>query len=287
MTFKSNWEKTDSHFQLPENMLQHMVEMYFGSKPLLKWHVISGGCANLNIKVDIKDEPHPYILRIYLREKNAAITEEKLSKLLKPMVPIPQVYFVGDCHHHRFAVIEYIPGITLRDLLLGTEPHDVGKLMEEAGIWLSKIQNQHFSKSGFFDKNLNVIKANPEDNYLNYTLNCLDRPNVIEQLGGKRIKMLRNIILENSAAFPHESESHLVHADFDPANILVNKVDENWEVSAILDWEFAFSGSPLCDVANMLRYAHQMPSVFESAFLKGLKQGGVILSPTGVCRLTY
>ena len=69
---------------------------------------------------------------------------------------------------------------------------------------------------------------------------------------------------------PDEAEHHLVHGDYDPANILVNKIDGQWKITEILDWEFAFSGSPLFDVANMLRYAHQMPATFETSFIQGV-----------------
>jgi len=55
------------------------------------------------------------------------------------------------------------------------------------------------------------------------------------------------------------------------------KVDGTWKVTGILDWEFSFSGSMLCDVANMLRYAHHMSSQFEEAFLRGLSTGGISL----------
>jgi len=68
-----------------------------------------------------------------------------------------------------------------------------------------------------------------------------------------------------------------VHGDYDPANILVNKVEGRWRISAILDWEFAFSGAWLWDVSNMLRYAHHMPDTFKEAFVKGIKDGGLIL----------
>ena len=73
------------------------------------------------------------------------------------------------------------------------------------------------------------------------------------------------------------TSSHLVHGDFDPANILVNQIKGVWEISGILDWEFSFSGSVLWDVANMLRYAHKMPPEFQTSFLKGLKSRDLIL----------
>ena len=60
-------------------------------------------------------------------------------------------------------------------------------------------------------------------------------------------------------------------------NILVDKINGDWKITGILDWEFAFSGSVMCDVANMLRYAHQMPAAFKDEFLRGLKNGGINL----------
>jgi len=69
----------------------------------------------------------------------------------------------------------------------------------------------------------------------------------------------------------------LVHADFDPANLLVAKIENSWQITGILDWEFSFAGSILCDVANMLRYAHHMPAIYEEEFLHGLNDSGIKL----------
>ena len=65
-----------------------------------------------------------------------------------------------------------------------------------------------------------------------------------------------------------------MHGDYDPANILVQEINGKWKVSAILDWEFAFSGAWLFDVSNMLRYAHQLPNAYERCFIQGLENGG-------------
>jgi aminoglycoside phosphotransferase (APT) family kinase protein len=91
------------------------------------------------------------------------------------------------------------------------------------------------------------------------------------------IAEIKESIDQHASLFPNSDEKHLVHGDFDPANILVDKINGSWVVTGILDWEFAFSGSCLWDVANMLRYAHKMPHKFQDAFLKGLADGGVTL----------
>jgi Ser/Thr protein kinase RdoA (MazF antagonist) len=168
-----------------------------------------------------------------------------------------------------------MPGIPLRDLLLGNEPHDLSAIMYEVGMMLASIGIHEFPHAGFFDKELNVIP--PSDNYLNFAKNCLKHETVLSVLTSETVLKINHALSYYGHLFPDENEKHLVHADFDPANILVHKVDGAWKVSGVLDWEFAFSGSMLCDVANMLRYAHKMPPAFQDAFLKGLSSGGVTL----------
>ncbi|TAL66430.1 MAG: hypothetical protein EPN84_00325 [Legionella sp.] len=98
----------------------------------------------------------------------------------------------------------------------------------------------------------------------------LNHPTVIDCLGNELTAKIKQHFNALAKFFPNENESHLVHADFDPANILVDKIADEWTITGVLDWEFAFSGSPLWDIANMLRYAHQMPSAFAASFIQGL-----------------
>jgi len=46
-----------------------------------------------------------------------------------------------------------------------------------------------------------------------------------------------------------------VHSDFNPKNLLVDPA--TLEVTAVLDWEFAHSGSPVTDSGNLLRFDRQ------------------------------
>src|SRR5690606_19935382 len=46
--------------------------------------------------------------------------------------------------------------------------------------------------------------------------------------------------------------SQLIHGDFGGSNILLHRAGEP-AVAAVLDWEFAFSGSPAHDFGNLLR----------------------------------
>lgn len=273
MTFKQDWEKTERQISLPYTTVEGMLKLAFPNKKLASYSIIAGGCANLNIKIILEGENCPFLLRVYLRDKEAAYREQALGERLKETIPLPQVYYIDDYNTYRFAIAEFLPGITLRELLLSKLVHNVETIMFKVGQMLAKIQAYQFPNPGFFDEKLTIAETLPENSFLTFSELSLNHPSVIDCLGSDVITTIRQNFNSLQNVFPNENESHLVHADFDPANILVDKIDDEWMITGVLDWEFSFSGSPLWDVANMLRYSHQMPKVFETAFIQGLSAG--------------
>ncbi|MBM4212032.1 MAG: hypothetical protein FJ186_05855, partial [Gammaproteobacteria bacterium] len=85
--FKVNWEKTSVTYQLPESWHEKMVRLAYPDEKLISSELIAGGCANINYKIQLENQNHPLILRIYLRDKDAAYREQKLAALIKETVP--------------------------------------------------------------------------------------------------------------------------------------------------------------------------------------------------------
>jgi len=270
MTFKENWETPKQNSSLSESTYAKMVGQAFRHKKLLSYEEIAGGCANLNIKIHVEDHATAFMLRIYLRDPEAASREKNLGELLHETVPVPRTYYIGEKEGFRFAITEFMPGITLRTLLLGQELQDVGAVMQEVGETLEKIASHTFPKSGFFTENLDVLEPFSKEDYLAFAKECLENPAVVAELKPETISKIVHYLEKYSDLFPDKTEAHLVHGDFNPANILVDKIGNHWKVTGILDWEFSFSGSPLWDVAGMLRYAHHMPRTFQESFLRDL-----------------
>jgi aminoglycoside phosphotransferase (APT) family kinase protein len=285
MIFKADWEKAHESHILETNAVENMVAIAYPGRKLISQTMISDGCANLNFKIQLNGDLEPLLLRIYLRDQDAAWREQKLATILLPIVPVPKVMQVCDYKNYRFAITEFIQGITLRDLLLSDEPHDLGAIMYDVGIILSKIASYQFPATGFFDKNLHIIRELAQDDYLKYAEESVQHYIVLTQFGAATIAKISSILNKHAHLFPDGKEKQLVHADFDPANIFVAKINNIWKIATVLDWEFAFSGSVLCDVANMLRYAQQMPLEYENAFLHGLKSGGINLPDDWVIRV--
>lgn len=279
MTFKVNWEQTSTRHTLQLRTIERMIASMFPNKKIISYALMPGGCANLNFKVILENEANPYVLRIYLRDKDACYREKNLYKLLNGSVPLPKVCHINDIDGYRFAIIEFISGITLRELLLDNDmQYNMHSLMHEVGCTLARISAHTFSHTGFFNAELEVVNEDFSGDFaLNLTLECLDSLPVQSALTQDTILRINNCLQKYDAFFPDGSAKQLVHADFDPSNILVHNVKGVWKVAAILDWEFAFAGDMLCDVANMLRYAHKMPKEFESAFLQGLVESGIKL----------
>ncbi len=274
--FKVDWEKTSVTYQLPEGIVEKMVRLIYPDKKLTSFELIAGGCANLNYKIQLENESQPLILRIYLRDKDAVHREQKLAALIKKTVPVPLTHYIGELEGHHFAITEFISGISLRDLLLSDEPHDLNAIMSEIGTILSKITAHEFPKAGFLNKDLEVIPYESSD-IIKFAQDCLNDRTVVSVLSPEMIDEIKKAIEQYATLFPNSDEKHLVHGDLDPANILVDQINGSWFVTGILDWEFAFSGSYLWDVANMLRYAHKMPPEFQNSFIDALQRNGIKL----------
>jgi GrpB-like predicted nucleotidyltransferase (UPF0157 family)/Ser/Thr protein kinase RdoA (MazF antagonist)/GNAT superfamily N-acetyltransferase len=272
--FKIDWEKTSVTYPLPEGMVEKMVRLAYPDKKLKSSELITGGCANLNFKIQLENENRPLILRVYLRDKDAAYREQKLATLIKETVPVPLAHYIGELEGRDFAITEFMPGISLRDFLLNNTPDAISAIMSEVGMILSKITTYEFPKAGLLNKYLEVVQYESSD-VIKFVQDCLNDKTVLSVLDPSVIAEIKKAIEQYAYLFPTDDERRLVHGDFDPANILVNKIDGLWKVSGVLDWEFAFSGSYLWDIANMLRYAHKTPSEFQNSFIDSLQRNGV------------
>jgi len=89
------------------------------------------------------------------------------------------------------------------------------------------------------------------------------------------VKLVHDFVWSYAPLLPNlGDECHLVHNDYGNRNILVNEVNGNWRVVAILDWELAISGSPVLDVGHFLRYeCHDRP-LREPHFSRAFAESG-------------
>jgi aminoglycoside phosphotransferase (APT) family kinase protein len=278
MTFKADWEKAHDQHNLDHSIIRKMLMIAYPGKVVNHYDIIAGGCANINMKVDIAGQDSPTMIRVYLRDATAAYREQKIGQLLSGKVPLPQIYHIAETCGYTFAVAEFMAGDTLRDHLLHDKALDIAEIMFKVGDTLAHIADTPFKSSGFFNEHLDISEPITQNGTIQFCQAALNDQTVKAVLSKKQREIIDELMQKQGSLLPDGHEKNLVHADFDPANILVQKKHGRLQISGILDWEFSFSGSTLCDVANMLRYAHHMPKCYEEAFLKGLSSGGYHLA---------
>jgi aminoglycoside phosphotransferase (APT) family kinase protein len=219
---------------------------------------LSGGYRNNNLLLECADGAR-FVLRRYLGDNRCAV-EAALARLLDGVVPVAPVVAAdpGD----TALLLEFVPGTPV-DVLLKTvgenEAHAVGVV---AGQALAAIGTVEFDQPGFFSDA--ELRPEPMSGDLaGFVGDCLRRADPRWDLTESEQDGLRALAVGWTPLVP--GDARLVHADFNPKNLLAERTVDGWLVT-VLDWEFAFSGSPLTDLGNVLRFG-------ETPFTDGVVAG--------------
>ncbi|MFI1988955.1 phosphotransferase family protein [Actinoplanes sp. NPDC020271] len=228
---------------------------------------LTGGYSNQNVRLTM-DDGNAYVLRT-IRGADTGPVEAALAHRLAGVVPVPEVIATGD----RILLARFVPGRMLGEALAGDG--DAAALGRAVGQTLARIGTVTFGAPGFFSgATLEPDGTEPAEGLDRWVDRCLAEGNADGHLTAAEQRALRDHAARNAPLLEavHGSRQ-LVHSDFNPKNLLVVRN----EVVAVLDWEFAFSGPPLTDVANMLR--DPRPPGFAEAFLEAFRGEGGFLPP--------
>lgn len=194
-------------------------------------------------------------------------------------VPVPEVLLVlpaGDDLRPAM-VVEHVTGTPLSRVLAaaggpaggGDEP-GLRALGAEVGRTVAAIGTVRFDRPGFFaDERLTVRAERPWSEQLPEVARaCMDATTRLDP--ATRRAWVKLCAGHAPALERVDGYARLVHADVNPKNILVTRAAGGWRVTAVLDWEFAYSGCPYGDAANMARlgvgYPHGFLDGFRDAF---------------------
>lgn len=220
-----------------------------------------------------------FVLRVYLQESTAT-KEANLAALVRGRVETPELVYAdvqGRQCGHPLAIFRFVEGVVLDQILRQGDARDISGAAWAVGTALADISAITLPTPGFFDEELvPVAPSHPlAHEVLEYVRRQLFETSAAAALGedvrDRYWELVQEVVTQIQEV---ETDRSLVHADFNGKNILLRSRNERWEVSAILDWEFAFSGTSLFDIGNMLRFEHEMHPAFRPAFLSGFTGDG-------------
>jgi aminoglycoside phosphotransferase (APT) family kinase protein len=239
---------------------------------------LSGGYRNQNTRLATAGG-QAFVLRQYLVDEAArtCAIEAAVLRQLVGLAPVPEVVDADPAGREAgqpVLLTRYVTGEPLSQALAGAGA-DAAALGRAAGLALAEVGTLRFARDGFFTDATLVPAASADSASLSA---FVDRA----LAAGPAASALSAAELDGVRALARSAEplvarvagaAQLVHSDFNPKNLLVLRgADGRWRVTGVLDWEFAFSGSPLHDVGNMLRFGH--PAGFADGFTGGFGEGG-------------
>jgi aminoglycoside phosphotransferase (APT) family kinase protein len=246
---------------------------------------LTDGLRNANFKVLLEDRPDAIVVRIYEHDRSLCAKEMDILRLVRDGVPVPQVIHAepdGLDDLPPFAVLGFVQAIGFRELKRSGDCEAIAQAARSAGEVLAAISQFRFDRCGWIGSGLHVGDpllhgADPVPRFVDL---CLASPNLQVRVEPDLRGRIHRYVWHWAPRLAElDNEGCLVHCDFGGRNLLVNKERGDWTIAAVLDWEFAVSGSPLVDIGHFLRYECASRPVCEPHFSNAFAGAGGKLPP--------
>lgn len=276
---KATWKVISPPPPLPIGTADALLEAWRGASRVVSAEPLKGGIMNWNYAIRLSGSPDRFVMRFYDRQPASCAKEVRILALVGDDLPVPRVLH-SDAIETRgyppFCVLEFVDGISLRELRRRGDSKGVAEATYDAGRLLPRLTRHRFPLAGILSANVEVQDglfsgASVADVVEHFVALPLFRRRIDAPL----LAHILDRAHANDGGLPGpEDEVSLVHGDFNSPNILVREDNGAWRVAAILDWEFAFASNIFVDIGNMLRYERPGESRYEPHFSRGLIDGG-------------
>jgi aminoglycoside phosphotransferase (APT) family kinase protein len=235
---------------------------------------------NTICKLRLDSSPAWIVLRIYQHDPALCQKEMDVMRLVAGAVPVPEVLHAAPHGFEDlppFALLRYVEGITLRELKRSGDADAIAEAAHSAGETLAAIGRAAFSEPGWLAPGPTVPGpllegADPLPRFVDL---CMASPIFEARVPAGLRSRTHEFVWSQARQYTNLSnEARLVHGDFNGRNLIVRRAAGRWSVAAVLDWEFAISGSPFDDLGNLLRYERIGRRVFEPHFSRGYQDAG-------------
>lgn len=254
---RERWPRLHPEIALELSSITELLRPAFPDAIAVAAESVGGGLANTNVKVWIDARESPLLLRLYQRGRRQAMKEAALLRRLNGQVPVAGLLFFSIDNpvvDYPYAVLDWVEGERLDVLAAAGE--DIDALGRTIGETLAQIHAITFDRYGFFDPDLSLPNAIDldGDGLLAYIRRTLAADCSGDRLGRELVNDLIRFVERQGHRLSTWRGPCLVHGDFNGANILLRRPEnDEWKVAAVIDWEYALSGTPGFDFAHLLR----------------------------------
>jgi aminoglycoside phosphotransferase (APT) family kinase protein len=211
------------------------------------------------------------VVRIYAgrgagRGANAAEVDAAVLRLVRGLLPVPEVLEVRRADPASgtpaLLVTQWLPGARLDEVLPEVDDARAEATGRRLGEILARLAQMPTLRPGtFVDGELRIGPMPPGAEDLVTWVEAHLEGTALETWGTSDRERLADLADRAQGLLDLTDRSCLVHSDLNPKNVLVDPA--TGEVTGLVDWEFAHSGSPFADLGNLLRFERR-PSFAEA-----------------------
>jgi fructokinase len=240
---------------------------------------------NANFKLHLDGTAESFVLRIYEHDASLCQKEIDLMCLVCGSVPVPELVHAepnGFDDLQPFTITRHVEGMTFLELKRTENADAIAQAAYSAGETLAAIGRFRFPKPGWLAPGPTVAApllegADPMPRFVEL---CLASVNFEQRMPADLRKRVSTLLVSFIPQLRSvQDQACLVHGDFNRRNLLVRPIGGRWSVAAVLDWEFAVSGSPVADLGTFLRYEPRFRPIAEPDFSTGYLNAGGELPP--------
>jgi aminoglycoside phosphotransferase (APT) family kinase protein len=278
---RETWYRSPPAVELDLGQLTQLIQPAVPGATVTERRPTEGGFANANYRLLLADRKAPLLIRFFVRDPQAAAKEFALNRMLVgrglPVPPYLHVAADNAFSGHPYAIREWAEGERLEIVARDLADAALEQVGRSVGSVLARIHAITFPETGFLDADLRVAQpaSMGSDGLLEFLQLCL-----VTGRGAQRIEptQVRELIgfVEREARILDDwaGDPCLVHSDFGGSNILIRPTGSRWAVASVLDWEFAFSGTPFFDFGNLLRPPLGQRPGFAESVVAGYRESG-------------
>jgi aminoglycoside phosphotransferase (APT) family kinase protein len=257
-----------------------LIEPAFPRDRVVGIEPLTGGLRNSSFKMRLDVRAEPIVLRLYDKDPSVCAKEVSLLRQVRDTVPVPEVLHAepdGVDGAEPYVLLDYVEGVSFRELKRAGNVEALREAAPSVGEALAAIARYEFLAAGRLGEDMEVVGPFVEgpDPVPKFLDSCLASPHFRSRAGVELTSKVHELGWSWSEQLASlDEERRLVHGDFNSPNLLARRVGGRWRLAAVLDWEFALSGSPLFDVGNLLRYEREARPVLEPWFSRGFVEHG-------------
>ena len=249
-----------------ENKINQIIEREFNAQ-VLEIKKITEGYSHYMYLVKINKEPREIIVRFSNnKEKDVGLSKEKfiIETLRKNNIPAPKIHVFNE----NYMILEKLSGTRLDTIWDFLPKHEKIQITKEIGMLLSKIHNIKLEKFGKIEgegkiASDEIFKFKSMEEPISYnkflrewlkaSFEDLARILSYEHISPEFMNNLFAYLTENINKIAYKGEPTLVHGDFFPGHIFVEKINNEYKIIGLIDFEFSGSYSPEYDFIKLHR----------------------------------